>query len=86
MCRSEWQGVTIYFAVLDLVAAVGLWLGVAWGGVMWIFVALSVIVVHTVLADTYGQREFVIAYYVVNIVIYGGLAQLGKQQRMNAVD
>jgi hypothetical protein len=82
----EWQGVTIYFAVFDLVAAVGLWLGVAWGGVMWIFVALSVIVAHTVFAATFGLREFVIAYYVVNIVIYGSLAQLAKQQRLNAND
>src|ERR1700675_2403164 len=27
-----WQTATVFFAVLDLVAAVGHWLGAAWGG------------------------------------------------------
>ena len=27
---------SIYFAVIDLVAAVGLWLASTWGGVMWL--------------------------------------------------
>ena len=28
-----WQAATVFFAVIDLVAAVGLWLAAAWGGV-----------------------------------------------------
>jgi hypothetical protein len=31
----------IYFAVLDLIAAVGLWLATPWGGVIWLFDALT---------------------------------------------
>ena len=31
----------IFFAVLDLLAAVGLWLATPWGGVLWLFAALS---------------------------------------------
>jgi hypothetical protein len=30
----------IYFAIFDLVAAVGLWLATPWGGVIWLFAAL----------------------------------------------
>ena len=31
-----WQTATIFFAVIDLVAAVGLWLAAAWGAVIWL--------------------------------------------------
>jgi hypothetical protein len=35
------QATTIYFAVLDLVAAVGLWLLTTWGGVLWLLALTS---------------------------------------------
>jgi hypothetical protein len=38
------QGITIYFAVIDLVAAVGLWLLAPWGLVVWLIAAVSRIV------------------------------------------
>ena len=31
-----WQASTIYFAVIELVAAVGLWLATPWGAVVWL--------------------------------------------------
>src|SRR5258705_1382914 len=31
-----WQTATIYFAVIELVAAVGLWLATPWGAVVWL--------------------------------------------------
>lgn len=31
----------IFFAILDLVAAVGLWLATPWGGVLWLFSAVA---------------------------------------------
>lgn len=35
------QAITVYFAVIDLVAAVGLWLTSTWGGVLWLLAAIS---------------------------------------------
>ncbi|KQP96035.1 DUF6163 family protein [Methylobacterium sp. Leaf117] len=35
------QSVIVYFAVLDPMAAVGLWLTSAWGGVVWLLAATS---------------------------------------------
>ncbi len=35
------QALTIYFAVLDLLAAVGLWLLAPWGAVVWLIAAVS---------------------------------------------
>src|SRR6202140_3860944 len=31
-----WQTATVYFAVIELVAAVGLWLATPWGAVVWL--------------------------------------------------
>jgi hypothetical protein len=37
----SFQAITVYFAVIDLVAAVGLWLTSTWGGVLWLLAAIS---------------------------------------------
>jgi fatty acid desaturase len=38
-----WQAATVFFAVIDLVAAVGLWLAAAWGAVIWLTSVVSMI-------------------------------------------
>jgi len=77
---TEWQAVTVYFAVFDLTAAVGLWLGVSWGVVMWLMVALSQITMHSLFSDTFGQRPWEITYYIITIVVYLGLAYLAERE------
>ena len=46
--NTPWKIATMYLAVVDLVAAVGLWLRAAWGNVLWIYAALSEVAMHTV--------------------------------------
>lgn len=43
---TGYQATVIYFAVIDLVAAVGLWLTSTWGGVLWLLAIMS----HLILA------------------------------------
>jgi hypothetical protein len=43
---TGFQAIVIYFAVIDLVAAVGLWLTSTWGGVLWLLAVMS----HLILA------------------------------------
>jgi hypothetical protein len=43
---TGYQATVIYFAVIDLVAAVGLWMASTWGGVMWLLAVMS----HIILA------------------------------------
>ena len=40
------QAVIIYFAVIDPIAAVGLWMASTWGGVLWLLAVMS----HLILA------------------------------------
>lgn len=37
----SFQAIVVYFAVIDLVAAVGLWLTSTWGGVLWLLATIS---------------------------------------------
>jgi hypothetical protein len=41
-----WQTATVFFAVIDLVAAVGLWLAAAWGAVIWLTSVASMLAVE----------------------------------------
>jgi Family of unknown function (DUF6163) len=40
----QFQSATVYFAVMFLVAAIGLWLTSTWGGVLWLMAVLSQLV------------------------------------------
>lgn len=60
---SAWQFLTMYLSVIDLVAAVGLWMRVAWGKVLWICAALSEVAFHTIFIDTYGSNYTVVVFH-----------------------
>jgi hypothetical protein len=56
-----WQTATVFFAVIDLVAAVGLWLAAAWGAVVWLTAAVSMAAVEVFFPQVYGGRLLVVA-------------------------
>ena len=49
-----WQAATVFFAVIDLVAAVGLWLAAAWGAVVWLTAVVSMAAVEMFFPQVYG--------------------------------
>lgn len=55
-----WQTSTAFFAVLDLVAAVGLWLAAAWGAVVWLTSVVSMAAVEVFFPNVYGGSIFVV--------------------------
>jgi hypothetical protein len=58
----------IFFAVADLVAAVGLWLATPWGGALWLFTATCQIFVAVAVKDLISMTW--IAVDLVLIVVY----------------
>ena len=58
--RLPWQTATVFFAVIDLVAAVGLWLAAAWGAVVWLTAAVSMAAVEVFFPQVYGGRMIVV--------------------------
>lgn len=69
-----WQTATVYFAVIDLVAAVGLWLAAVWGAVVWLTAAVSMAAVEVFFPQIYGGRLVVVMFELVLIGCYLGLA------------
>jgi uncharacterized membrane protein (DUF2068 family) len=69
-----WQATTVFFAVIDLVAAVGLWLVAAWGAVVWLTAAASMAAVEVFFPDVYGGRIAIVAVEGALLVSYLVLA------------
>src|SRR5260221_3430825 len=51
-----WQTATIYFAVIELVAAVGLWLATPWGRVGWLTPVVAMGGVEMTVPENYRRR------------------------------
>jgi len=49
-----WQTATVFFAVIDLVAAVGLWLAAAWGAVIWLTSVAAMLAVEIFFTQVFG--------------------------------
>ncbi len=76
-----WQAATVFFAVIDLVAAVGLWLAAAWGGVVWLTAAISMASIEMFFPQVLGGRIWIAALEFVAIFAYVGLALMAGKER-----
>ena len=75
------QTATVFFAVIDLVAGVGLWLAAPWGAVVWLTATVSMVVVEAFFTQVYGGRPLVIAVEVLFIGGYLFLAILAAREQ-----
>lgn len=71
-----WQTATVFFAIIDLVAAVGLWLAAVWGAVVWLTAAVSMAAVEVFFPQIYGGRIWVV---VIEILLLGSYLALAIQ-------
>jgi hypothetical protein len=71
---TQWQTATVFFAVIDLVAAVGLWLAAPWGAVVWLTSAVSMAVIDLFFQQVYGPQPIVVALEGLVIAAYLFLA------------
>ncbi len=69
----EWRSAIVFYGVLDLVVAVGLWLAAPWGVVIWLFTIVAQIVTHGAFAEIFGERPFRIPLYAVTVLVYAWL-------------
>jgi len=76
-----WQAATMFFAVIDLVAAVGLWLAAAWGGVLWLTAAISMAAVELFFPQVFGGRIVVALAEFAAILAYVGLTLMAARER-----
>jgi len=69
-----WQTATVYFAIIDLVAAVGLWLAAVWGAVVWLTAAVSMAAVEAFFPQIYGGSIIIVAIELALLCCYLFLA------------
>src|SRR5213078_909596 len=80
---TAWQAATIFFAVIDLVAAVGLWLAAAWGGVVWLTATISMAAIELGFPQVFGGRLWIAIPEFATLMIYVGLALMAGRERPN---
>jgi Family of unknown function (DUF6163) len=76
-----WQTATVFFAVLDLVAAVGLWLAAAWGAVVWLTSVVSMAAVEIFFPNVYGGSVFIVLVEMTLLGMYLYLAIKSAHER-----
>jgi hypothetical protein len=82
--RAAAKAVAIGFGIIDLVAAVGLWLLSAWGGVMWLLAVTTEIVLTIVAPRVFAVSGVRVAVLVALIVLYLFLASMAARDNDNA--
>jgi hypothetical protein len=76
-----WQTATVYFAVIELVAAVGLWLATPWGAVVWLTTVVSMAVIELMFPGIYGGSLTVVGAEAVMLAAYLVLAWMAARER-----
>ena len=76
-----WQSATVFFAVLDLVAAVGLWLAASWGAVIWLTSVVSMIALDVFFPQVFQGGALFDALEFGTLVIYLWFALKAAQER-----
>lgn len=76
-----WQTATVYFAVIELVAAVGLWLATPWGAVVWLTAVVSMAVIELMFPAIYGGNLIMVGGEGVLLAAYLALAWMAARER-----
>jgi hypothetical protein len=77
---TAWQVATVFFAVIDLVAAVGLWLATAWGAVIWLMSVASMLAVDIFFPQVFAVGVPIGIVEGALLAIYLGLALKSAQE------
>ena len=67
---TGFQATTIYFAIIDLIAAVGLWLTSTWGGVLWLMAVMSHLILSVFFPHFVTGGPLLIGLFLAFIVTY----------------
>ena len=78
---TAWQAATVYFAVIELVAAVGLWLATPWGAVVWLTTVVSMAVIELMFPGIYGGSLLVVGGEALMLAAYLVLAWMAARER-----
>ena len=76
-----WQTATVYFAVIELVAAIGRWLATPWGAVVWLTTVVSMAVIELMFPAIYGGSLLIVSIEALLLGAYLALAWMAARER-----
>jgi hypothetical protein len=74
------QATIIYFALIDLVAAIGLWMVSSWGGVMWLLAVMSHLILAAFFPGIVTGGIATVAFFVILVVLYLAVSWLSARE------
>jgi hypothetical protein len=77
---QAWQATTVFFSVIDLVAAVGLWLVAPWGAVVWLTATVTMIMIQLFFDQVYGTDLSVVGIGLAAILGYLVMSLLAARE------
>jgi Family of unknown function (DUF6163) len=78
---TSYQAATAFFAVIDLVAGVGLWLTAPWGAVVWLTSVISMAAVEVLFPQIYGGNILVALAALMMLGTYLGLVLMAAREQ-----
>ena len=78
---TSYQAATVFFAVIDLVAGVGLWLAAPWGAVVWLTSVISMAAVEILFPQVYGGNILLVVLEMALLGIYLWLVVMGAREQ-----
>lgn len=72
---------TLFFAVADLVAAVGLWLLASWGTVVWMISALTETALYSAYNPQFGHNYPLMVFHIGTVALYAVLSAYYERTR-----
>jgi hypothetical protein len=78
---TPYQVATVFFAIIDPVAGVGLWLAAPWGAVVWLTSVISMAAVEMLFPQIYGGNVWVSALEMLLLAAYLALALMAAREQ-----
>ncbi|MGO4386236.1 DUF6163 family protein [Microvirga sp. 2YAF29] len=77
---TGYQATIIYFALIDLIAAVGLWMASTWGGIMWLLAVMSHLILAAFFPGIVSSGILTIAFFLTLIAVYLAVSWLAARE------
>ena len=78
---TSYQVATVFFAVIDLVAGVGLWLAAPWGAVVWLTSVISMAAVEMLFPQVFSGSVFIIVVEIALLATYIALVLMAAREQ-----
>jgi hypothetical protein len=75
-----YQATMIYFALIDLIAAVGLWMVSTWGGIMWLLAVMSHLILAAFFPTIVSSGMVTLGFFLTLMAVYLGVSWLAARE------